>query len=241
MHRHHRGAEDVDPILISNPAQEAIPRAAVVGPVADTDQSLAAVLQLLPSRKNLDLFRVKFEIRLPVVEHIAHIRRNVLKRQTQSVGVDELDIAGEIPGRPHLQPAVNTRQLVQLLVSGGVVDRRLALTASPQLHVQCRPLRHAVPLQWLHLALHQGVVNIVCSGLLRQRSVSQEQAPHQSGKTLQPPLCNCCHCFESLLEKLTYHGSVYPSLLSFSVGEIVEEYRNSTISDASDRVNPSNG
>src|SRR5437773_4331326 len=88
--------EKVDPILISTPPQKAVPGAAVVRPVADTDQTLAAVLQLLPSRDDRVLLDVKVEVRLPGIEGVPHIGRGVLERKTQRMRIHELDIAGQI-------------------------------------------------------------------------------------------------------------------------------------------------
>src|ERR1700733_13106918 len=80
MDHHHGGRKKIQAVLVSNSPQKSIPGAAVVGPVADTDQTFAAVLQLLPSRDDRVLFYVEVEIRLPVIERVPHIGQGVLER-----------------------------------------------------------------------------------------------------------------------------------------------------------------
>src|ERR1700722_13560249 len=80
MDEHHGCRKKVQAILVSNPPQKAVPGAAVVGPVADTDQTLAAVLQLLSSRDDRVLFYVEVKIRLTVIERVPHIGQGVLER-----------------------------------------------------------------------------------------------------------------------------------------------------------------
>src|SRR5260370_14591069 len=56
MNRYDGCRENVEAILISNPPQKSVPGAAVVRPVAGTDQTLASIPQLPPPRDHRILF-----------------------------------------------------------------------------------------------------------------------------------------------------------------------------------------
>src|ERR1700730_11509203 len=110
MDRYDGCREEVQAVLISTPPKKAVPGAAVVGPVADTDQTLAAILQLLPSRDDLILVEVKVEVGLAVIEGVPHIGRGVLERKTKRMRIDELDITGQIFRWVNPHAAIDTRQ-----------------------------------------------------------------------------------------------------------------------------------
>jgi hypothetical protein len=86
MNRDHRCAEQIQPVLVPDAPQESIPGAAGIGPVADTHQPLVAVPELLPSGNDLHVLRMVLQKRLPVIEYVPLIRRNVMQRQAQARG-----------------------------------------------------------------------------------------------------------------------------------------------------------
>src|ERR1700728_307755 len=76
MDGNHGRAEEVDAVFIADATEESIPGAADVGPVADTDQTLVAVAQLLASGNDghFGLVEVLVELqkRLAIIEGIAN-------------------------------------------------------------------------------------------------------------------------------------------------------------------------
>src|SRR6202041_3140508 len=116
MHRDNGGGEEIDPVFIADATVEAIKSAAVVGPVADTDDALTAELQFLAAGEDIDRdacrTSVKIEVALAKVEFIAHVGLNRMGRQAERMGVNGLKIGGKKAGGPDFDRGVVTCELV---------------------------------------------------------------------------------------------------------------------------------
>ena len=184
MHSHHGGAEHVEPVLVSHPAEKSVPRPAVVGEIADAHQALAPILQLEAARVELNAPVMKLQICLSIVEHIALVRSDETLRQTQRMRIDELDIPRQPARRPHLQASIYAGRLKQLIVAGEIAVRRPVLGPASQLKVNRRPLRKHAPMQRLHLAQRPRVLDIMHRTLLAHRSPRRQH--HEHAQPAQP-------------------------------------------------------
>src|ERR1700689_724317 len=96
-----RCGEEVDPVLRTDAEIRSVPGPAVIRPVADADNALVAELEFLPANEELSRLVVEVEVALAEVEGITHVGRDITHRQTEGMGVKELEIPGEPVRRSH--------------------------------------------------------------------------------------------------------------------------------------------
>ncbi len=101
VYRDYGTGEQIDAVIVSIAPQEAIEGSAVIGPVTDTDQSLASILQLLAAGLQMPLSRVQQQVCLARIELIAHVGRDVSAGQSRRMIVTELNVTGHPAKRPH--------------------------------------------------------------------------------------------------------------------------------------------
>jgi len=187
MNRNHRGRKQVEAVLVADAAHESVPGAAGVGPVADPDQPLAAVAQLLAAGDDLHVAGMKLEKGLAAIEVVTLIGGDVVERQSKGVRVGKLEIGGEEAGRPQLEPSPNASEPVNGVVARDVLVGALVFLAGSELHVEGQPFGKGVELQRLHLGLELGIVGVdeglaVQRRLLRDCGARSKQAGTEQGK-----------------------------------------------------------
>src|ERR1700738_2082572 len=148
-----RSAEEIYLILVPKTQIEPVKGAAVVGPVADTNQPLAAELQLLPANIQICRLVVEFDITLTQIEFVAHVGGDDVSGKAERMGVVKLQVCGDVLCGTRLDTAVHARELIHPAIAGDEVIGCLSLGAPAQLKVQRRPLGHCIPLQLLYPTL----------------------------------------------------------------------------------------
>src|SRR5260370_2139116 len=138
---HHRSAEQVQAVLVSNASVEAIEAATCLGPVADANQAFISEIEQLSSGEEFDGFVIELYIGLAEIEVVPHIGSGVFERKSQSMKIVKLHISGQPGGGSYLHAAANTLEVVTFALSRKETDRRLVLSARPELAIQGHPRR----------------------------------------------------------------------------------------------------
>src|SRR6202041_1448112 len=145
----HRGAEDIQLVDLPDTHIEAVPGAAGVGPVADTNYSFIANAQLLPANDELHRLVMEIKVALPQVEGVTHVRRRIPQRKPQRMQIQELRIERQPIRRNYRHASPNPGELIQTVLARDVPQRGLLLGAPTQFHVQRHPTGNITRVQGL--------------------------------------------------------------------------------------------